>query len=101
MVPVGSLRRAKAAVFRRLRPENRIWALAMGIGIAGGGVACLYYAAMTGLMGWVWSTGPLSAWPMPLTCALGGTLVGVATWRFGAPGEISTVVNNLHLRNGR
>jgi H+/Cl- antiporter ClcA len=95
------LRWLRIAVFRRLRWENRIWALAIAIGVAGGAIACVYYALMMGLMGWIWTSGPLARWPMPLTCTLGGTLVGVATWRLGAPGEISTVVNNLHLRNGR
>jgi H+/Cl- antiporter ClcA len=95
------LRWLRTVVFRRLRWENRVWALAITIGIAGGVIACLYYAVMMGLMGWIWTTGPFARWPMPLTCALGGSLVGVATWRLGAPGEISTVVNNLHLRNGK
>ncbi len=96
-----SLRRLRVIGYRRLRWDNRILAISMTIGLACGVVACAYYAAMTGLMGWIWTSGPLARWPMPLTCALGGTLVGLATWRMGAPGEISTVVNNLHMRNGK
>ncbi len=96
-----SLRRLRVAIFRRIRWDNRIWALAAVIGLSGGAIACVYYSVLMGLLGWIWDTGPLAHWPMPLTCALGGTLVGIATWRLGAPGEISTVVNNLHLRNGR
>ncbi|HUB07145.1 MAG TPA: chloride channel protein [Myxococcales bacterium] len=96
-----TLRRLRVTGFRRLRWDNRVLALSTTIGIACAVVACAYYAAMIGLTDWIWEKGPLARWPMPLTCALGGTLVGVATWRLGAPGEISTVVNNLHMRNGK
>ncbi|MHB8417586.1 MAG: chloride channel protein [Myxococcales bacterium] len=96
-----ALRWLRVSVYRRLRWDNRILALSITIGIACAAVAIAYYLALTGLMGWIWSSGPLARWPIPLTCTLGGTLVGLATWRLGAPGEISTVVNNLHMRNGK
>ncbi len=91
----------RAGVYRRLRWDNRVFALAAIIGIGGGLIACFYYSALEGLMRWIWATGPLARIPLPVTTAIGGTLVGVALWRMGAPGEISTVVNNLHMRNGR
>lgn len=97
----AALRWLRTRIYRRLRWQNRVLALALTVGLFGGLVACLYYAVMVRFMGWIWQSGPLARWPMPLTCALGGTLVGVATWRLGAPGEISTLVNNLHMRNGR
>ncbi|MHB1845390.1 MAG: chloride channel protein [Deltaproteobacteria bacterium] len=91
----------RTRLYRRLRWDNRLLVLACTIGVAGGLVACLYYEALEGLTQLVWKASPLGRIPLPLTTALGGTLVGLAIWRLGAPGEISTLVNNLHLRNGR
>ncbi|HET8656912.1 MAG TPA: chloride channel protein [Longimicrobiaceae bacterium] len=42
--------------------------------------------------------GPSPIW---VISALGGVLVGLALWKLGTPGEISAVVNNIHVKRGR
>ncbi len=95
------LRIQRIHALRRLRWDNRLLLLAAAIGLAGGLLAAVYYLVLVGLTRWIWVTGPLSRWPMPVTCALGGALVGLAVRWLGSPVEISTVVNNIHLKEGR
>lgn len=82
------------------------------IGFCGGLIAASYYFVMTGLLTWVWGSfktmlyGVLpaalsSSNPIWLVTAVGGLLVGSTWLLFGVPGEISAVVDNIHLKRGR
>lgn len=82
------------------------WSAAVGVG--GGVVAALYSVLLHGGLDLVWKralpslAGALPTWAATVVLTtLGGVLVGLAVRRLGAPGEISAVVNNLHLEHGR
>jgi H+/Cl- antiporter ClcA len=75
------------------------------IGIAGGLIACAYYYVLEGATSLVWTklVPPFVGrhhllW---LVTAAGGALVGLSLKKLGTPGEISAVVNNIHMEEGR
>jgi H+/Cl- antiporter ClcA len=82
------------------------------VGVVGGLVACGYYWLLEGAQHLVWHTTPdfverfiprvvqRHHWLWMVT-GLGGALVGVSLKYLGAPGEISAVVNNIHMEGGR
>ena len=83
-------------------------ALSVLVGAVGGLLAALYYAMMQGGIRLIWEWAlPAMANHMPYAVALiglmalGGLLVGLATRRMGRPGEISAVVDNIHMKHGQ
>ncbi len=86
--------------------------LSAGLGVIGGLIATLYYYLMQGgihlawdvfrpnLMSWLPSRVAAGLSVLAVT-TLGGILVGFASKIFGTPGEISAVVNNIHMKHAR
>lgn len=82
------------------------------VGVIGGLVACGYYWLLEGATHLVWHTMPdwierfiprfvqRHHWLWMVT-GLGGALVGASLKWLGTPGEISAVVNNIHMEGGR
>lgn len=96
----------------RRRPIRfeRLIILAAAIGVAGGALAAAYAWVLHGLLDGLWASGatgggatPVPRLPVPLWAltAAGGLLVGLTLRYMGQPGEISAVVNNIHLKHGR
>lgn len=90
--------------------QTILWAVI--IGLAGGGIATLYYWILNGGLYIVWDIiqpALQSALNVPradtvsivLLTAVGGMLVGLLIRYLRTPGEISAVVNNIHVRQGR
>lgn len=86
------------------------WAAA--IGVMGGLAAAAYYFVLSGGLHLIWRTGlgldphalPIEAGFRPailLVTTLGGLLVGLTLHFMGVPGEISAVVDNIHVEHGR
>ena len=82
------------------------------VGVIGGLVACAYYWLLEGSMAFLWKTLPLwverwaPAWLerhhwLWLITGIGGGLVGLALKLLGTPGEVSAVVDNIHMEGGR
>jgi H+/Cl- antiporter ClcA len=82
------------------------------VGIVGGLLASAYYFVLEGAIFLVWEvleeglygilSEPMASWtPVWLVTGLGGLLVGITLKKMGVPGEISAVVDNIHLRRGR
>ena len=101
-------------------PESRVRSLTSGrqlfaaalIGALGGLLATVYYFLLQGVMNGVWlrlaHVEPLSLPITPhwhplilLITTVGGLIVGLLTKWLGSPGEIATVIDNIHLRHGR
>ncbi len=77
------------------------------VGLIGGSVATAYYYLMQASAHWVWQTVPeflARQWPGKFSAAgfllaattLGGLLVGLTLRCLGAPGEIASVVQDIH-----
>jgi H+/Cl- antiporter ClcA len=85
---------------------------AAGIGIGGGLLAVGYYLLLQGSLQLVWN-GLLGIHPLSLpieptwnpaiivVTTVGGLIVGLLTRWLGSAGEISAVVDNIHLHDGR
>jgi H+/Cl- antiporter ClcA len=70
------------------------------VGIAGGLIAVAYYIALEGTTSLVWKHLPPHV-PLCVVTGIGGALVGLSLRILGRPGEISAVVNNIHMESGR
>lgn len=82
------------------------------VGVLGGLVAVAYYWLLQGALDLVWKTAANAIesrlpaglqrhhWLWAVTTA-GGALVGLSLRELGTPGEISAVVNNIHMEGGR
>lgn len=81
------------------------------VGLGGGVLASAYYYVLQGSLWLVWEVfaGALGRWlpfggsgvPIWVVTGLGGLAVGGVLRWLGTPGEISAVVNNIHLKRGR
>lgn len=96
----------------RLLPYKQTLIWAVIIGLAGGGIATVYYLLLKGGLFIVWkvlepglqavlglSSG--SRISLILITSLGGVLVGLAVKYLPDTGEISAVVDNIHVKEGR
>lgn len=94
----------------RLMPygQSLLWALI--IGVLGGLIATAYYWLLSGGLYLVWDVvqpaletlfGTNSRLILVLITLVGGTLVGFSIKWMRSPGEISAVVNNIHIKQGR
>lgn len=90
------------------RPYASLLALAALVGLGGGLVASLVHAALEAAVHSVWSVAvprwlgqPTSVAALLLVPSAAGLVVGATIRRFGAPGEIAAVVDDIHLRHGR
>ena len=105
-------RREGALGRRRPIRFSRLIAAAGAIGLVGGVVAAGYYLVLMALLDLVW--GPVrelvyalapaavtGASPVWILTGIGGLLVGLCIRWLGSPGEISAVVDNIHLRRNR
>ena len=92
--------------------NSRLLVFAVLIGVVGGLVAMIYYLLLQGVMHGVWLKAlHLSPMSLPIepmwrpgvlvVCAIGGLVVGLLTRWLGSAGEIASVVDNIHLRDGR
>lgn len=90
--------------------QTMLWALI--IGILGGGIATIYYWILNGGLYVVWdvihpalSTAFNFSWAGTFSLILlttsGGLLVGLLIKFMRTPGEISAVVDNIHVKQGR
>jgi H+/Cl- antiporter ClcA len=70
------------------------------VGVAGGLIATLYYYLLEGTTSAVWKHVPARV-PLFVVTGVGGALVGLSLKLLGRPGEISAVVNNIHMEEGR
>ncbi|HEX4384569.1 MAG TPA: chloride channel protein [Myxococcales bacterium] len=68
------------------------------IGLAGGLVAAGYYELLEAARSLVWHKSVAPVW---VVTAVGGALVGASLKYLGRPGEISAVVDNIHLVGGK
>ena len=96
----------------RLLTYSQTLAWAIIIGLIGGCIAILYYWLLKSGLYFIWNIvqpflnsvfnfswgGALS---LVILTSLGGILVGLTVKFLKAPGEISAVVNNIHLKHGR
>lgn len=87
---------------------GRLLAWSAVVGILGGLFAAAYYYVLHGGLWAVWDAAfPALGRVLPSPVAtvalttVGGVLVGLAVRRLGAPGEISAVVDNIHMEHGR
>ncbi|MFA5668687.1 MAG: chloride channel protein [Balneolaceae bacterium] len=94
----------------RLMPYNNTLFWALVIGVFGGFIATVYYWILNGGLYLVWEIGLpfLSSWlgsfgiiATVILTLFGGLLVGLAAKYMRTPGEISAVVNNIHIKQGR
>ena len=96
----------------RLMPYGNTLLWAAIIGVMGGFIATVYYWILHGGLYMVWEVihPALSAaltlpWSSSIALVgltvVGGTLVGLSIKWMRSPGEISAVVNNIHIKNGR
>jgi H+/Cl- antiporter ClcA len=83
--------------------ELLLWTCAVGVG--GGVIATAYYVVLERSMALVWKrlvppyvTQHHLLWAVT---GIGGALVGLSLRLLGKPGEISAVVNNIHMETGR
>ncbi|HEX6981680.1 MAG TPA: chloride channel protein [Balneolaceae bacterium] len=113
MMPLPSFLEAPSRSHKnRLMPygQSLLWALI--IGIMGGLIATVYYWLLSGGLYLVWdviqpalesffavSWGYMAV--LVLLTVTGGTLVGLSIKWMKSPGEISAVVNNIHVKQGR
>jgi H+/Cl- antiporter ClcA len=95
--PLQQRQKAPPQLSRRMPRYGEMLFWTCVVGVVGGLVAIVYYELLTMATRWVWKA-PLPIWVM--TCA-GGALVGLCLKLFGTPGEISAVVNNIHMEGGR
>ncbi len=91
-------------------PYNNTLFWALVIGVFGGFIATVYYWILNGGLYLVWEIGLpfLSSWlgsfgiiATVILTLFGGLLVGLAAKYMRTPGEISAVVNNIHIKQGR
>ena len=98
--------------YNRLMPYGNTLLWAAIIGVIGGFIATLYYWVLNGGLYVIWDVlhpalDELLAipWSSPIALVLltasGGAIVGLSIKWLSAPGEISAVVNNIHIKNGR
>lgn len=96
----------------RLMPYGYTLLWAVIIGLLGGLIATLYYWILDGGLYFIWDVlhpllESLFSFPWGGTVALiclttlGGLLVGLTMKWMKTPGEISAVVNNIHMKEGR
>lgn len=96
----------------RLMPYGNTLLWAAIIGLIGGAIATVYYWILDGGLYLVWevmhpaiSSTFHFTWAqnaaLILLTSLGGLLVGMTAKWMRSPGEISAVVNNIHLKEGR
>jgi len=96
----------------RLLTNPRLLLLSAIIGVVGGLVATIYYYLLRGLLIGVWEKlahTPITSLPIEPTwlpkvliiSTVGGVVVGLLTKWLGSAGEIASVVDNIHVRNGR
>ena len=96
---------------RPIRFSRLIMAAAL-IGLVGGVVAAGYYLVLMALLDVIWGPfreslyamlpDPLAGTsPVWIITGIGGILVGLCIRWLGSPGEISAVVDNIHLRRNR
>src|SRR5699024_1996501 len=96
----------------RLMPYGTTLLWAGIIGILGGCIATVYYWILSGGLYVVWdlvhpalSAALHFAWSEQVALVLltlgGGTIVGLSVYWLCSPGEISAVVNNIHIKQGR
>ncbi|HVY46618.1 MAG TPA: chloride channel protein, partial [Minicystis sp.] len=97
---------------RRVPPFRELMLWTVVVGLIGGLVAVAYYELLEGSMWLVWTGLPKIVQPhLPaavrtyhwlwIVAGIGGALVGASLKWLGKPGEISAVVNNIHLEGGR
>lgn len=96
----------------RLMPYGYTLLWAAIIGLIGGVIATLYYLTLESGLFLVWDVlrpMMISSFQLPYVdvlsivslTTLGGLLVGTAVKYLRAPGEISAVVNNIHIKHGK
>ncbi|MDQ8182237.1 chloride channel protein [Pelagicoccus sp. SDUM812005] len=100
---------------RNAKPSfNALLLTASLIGTFGGFVAYLYATVLHFMLGLTWDHAlplasqllaqiglPGDALSLLAVTTFGGLLVGLCLKRFGVPGEIAAVVNNIHLEDGK
>lgn len=86
---------------RRAVPFREMILLSAAVGAGGGVLASAYYYVLQGALWVVWEGLAKVVGPVWLVTGTGGVLVGLALKRMGVPGEISAVVDNIHLERGR
>ncbi|HET6528690.1 MAG TPA: chloride channel protein, partial [Balneolaceae bacterium] len=113
MMPLPSFLEAPSRSHKnRLMPygQSLLWALI--IGVMGGLIATVYYWLLSGGLYLVWEViqpalesfftiGWGDAIVLLLLTLTGGILVGLSIRWMRSPGEISAVVNNIHVKQGR
>lgn len=96
----------------RLLPYGHTLLWALIIGILGGAIATLYYGLLQGGLYVVWDvlqpmltsvlgTPDSASLALVILTTAGGLLVGLSIKFMRKPGEISAVVNNIHIKQGR
>ena len=91
------LRRPPAGERRAVSFRETVF-LAAVVGVAGGLLASGYYYLLQGALWAVWRWPAVPVW---VVTGIGGVGVGLALKRMGVPGEISAVVDNIHMERGR
>ena len=97
---------------RRLMPYGQTILWAVLIGLLGGIIAAIYYWILKGGLYVVWdviqpaiefafNVSWAGAFSIVLLTTIGGLLVGFLIKYLRTPGEISAVVNNIHVKHGR
>ncbi|HUJ28743.1 MAG TPA: chloride channel protein [Myxococcales bacterium] len=110
--PLASLVETPSAELRRSPRFREVLLWTLVVGVVGGVVACAYYWLLEGSMWALWKALPLwvekwaPAWLQRhhwlwVVTGIGGALVGVALRVMGTPGEVSAVVDNIHMEGGR
>lgn len=100
------------SVTNRLMPYRQTLLWAVLIGLLGGGIATVYYWILNGGLYLVWEVmqpaiekipgfGGSGALSLIMLTSFGGLLVGLLIKYMRTPGEISAVVNNIHVKQGR
>ncbi|MEX1136524.1 MAG: chloride channel protein [Balneolales bacterium] len=96
----------------RLMPYGQTLLWALIIGLMGGVIATMYYGVLTGGLYVVWDvfhpwltslfeTDGAGTGALIFVTTTGGILVGMAIKWMQSPGEISAVVNNIHIKHGK
>ncbi|MGB7485475.1 MAG: chloride channel protein [Phormidesmis sp.] len=107
----ASLSSTKVPITKNMLTYPQLVLCSAAIGIVGGLVATVYYFVLEAMMHGVWHT--LPDWVNPyfpswlathnyvwIATTIGGLCVGIILYVMGLPGEMATVVDNIH-RSGR
>jgi H+/Cl- antiporter ClcA len=100
--PLGQHFPKSSSQGRRLPRYRELLLWTCVVGLIGGVVAVVYYEVLEGATSLIWKhLPPFLSTHIWIVTGLGGALVGLSLKKLGTPGEISAVVNNIHMEGGR